>query len=300
MQRTLVTLTNDAKKRAQDFVSNTDRLWAVVYDNINFTLRQASQRLDAGTQQLDATTLAIFTLPKSFSRTAYTTALSIFERNRLAGQRRQLKLESLYLSEDQQARLRTTYKHAIGSILLQNIQDLKRRKPRHCKPLWKLIKKLKPIIWVLECEKTEFYSLPALDQEEASVRGTIKVVESIFTSLLKMAALVIPTEIRLLVGNWLTIRNLRLMKEEQRDEFSAFARMDWVQEASMPFHFQLNAMYMLVRTHLGFSGDNNTSSLEHHRHLLRRGKLDTKKPEYNKAKELVMHSLIALLLDCTR
>ena len=37
--------------------------------------------------------------------------------------------------------------------------------------------------------------------------------------------------------------------------------MDWVQEAAMPFRFQLNAVYMLVRTHLGES-DNNPSSLD--------------------------------------
>lgn len=111
---------------------------------------------------------------------------------------------------------------------------------------------------------------------------------------------IIEVELQLLVGDWLTLRNLRLMKEEHCDEFTSFLRFDWVQEAAMPFHFQLNAMYMLCRIHLGTTVQENPSSLKHHQNLLRRSKLDVKKPEYNKAKELVMHSLIARVIDCTR
>lgn len=67
----------------------------------------------------------------------------------------------------------------------------------------------------------------------------------------------------------------------------------------MPFHFQLNAMYMLFCTHFSFAtAPGAASTLDHHQTLLRCPKLDTKKPEYNKAKELVMHSLIARILDC--
>jgi hypothetical protein len=113
-----------------------------------------------------------------------------------------------------------------------------------------------------------------------------------------LAVEVIEAELHLLVGNWLTIWNLRLMRDKQKDEFTSFLQFDWVQEAAMPFHFKLNVMYMLFRTHLGTS--KNPSSLEHYQNLLQRSKLDVKKPEYNKAKELVTHSLSACLLDCTQ
>jgi hypothetical protein len=191
------------------------------------------------------------------------------------------------------------FKHAIQTIILTNCPG----KMQRCQPtkaLRRHTRKLKPKIRVLSSKKTKFFPLPVLNEEEASVGGTIRVVEKIFTELLWLAMKIIEVELRLLVGDWLTIRNLRLMKDERQDEFKSFLRFDWIQEAAMPFYFQLNAVYMLCRTHLGTIGQQNPSSLEHHRNILRRSKLDPKKPEYNKAKELIMHSLIAQVLDCTR
>lgn len=238
-----------------------------------------------------------FSLPKKFTRASYAALLSISERHKRQGLRNLLTLKSLRPSEEQHKQVHAAFKHALRTILLSRLPG-KMRKRRHTKVLRKHTKKLKPKIRVLSHEKTQFFPLPALNEEEASVGGTIRVVEKIFTSLLGLAVEFIEAELRLLVGDWLTIRNLRLMKDERRDEFTSFLRFDWVQEVAMPFHFQLNAMYMLFRTHLGAS--DNPSSLEHHRSLLRRSKLNIKKPEYNKGKELVTHSLIARLLDCTR
>jgi len=135
-----------------------------------------------------------------------------------------------------------------------------------------------------------------LNEEEASVQGTIKVVISIFTCLLEFAAELVSVELRLLVGDWLTIQNLQLMKEEWKHEFLEFQRLNWVQKASMPFHCQLNTVYIICDTHLGFSDDNDPSLLEHHYMILRPSKSDPKKPEYNKAKELVMHKVSSFTL----
>ena len=147
--------------------------------------------------------------------------------------------------------------------------------------------------------KTEFYPLRALDQEEASVQGTIKVVQHLICNTLGLTADVASSTLRFFVGDWLTIRNLCLMKYVRMGEPKAWGKMDWVQEAAMPFHFQLNAIYMLIRTHLG-ELDHDASCLDRHRTRLRRYKLDKKKPEYNQARELVEHLLIACLLDITR
>lgn len=295
-----MTLTESAKDGARAFVLTATRLWGIVYDNINFTLRKASQRLDNMTEQLNATTSAVFSLPSKFSRAAYAAALSIAEKNRLAGRRSLLSLDDLKPTKEQQLQLTDAFKYHVRSILLTHAPGLSKR-TRSMKALRKAAKQTKPCIRVLSSEKTEFFPLPALAQEEASVQGTIKVVTKLFKHALQIAEELIDTELRLLVGDWLSIRNLRLMKEEVSYELTPFARMGWVQEVSMPFHFQLNAMYMIFRTHLGHPGDGgDPSSLEHHRKLLRRSKLDTKKPEYNQAKQLVEHSLTARVIDCAR
>ena len=213
VQNALRTLSEDAKVQAQSFTMKSSRLWGVVYDNINFTLRTASQRLDSATQQLNATTLAVFSLPKKYTRAAYAAALSISERHKKHGLRKLLTLESLRPSEEQHKHVHAAFKHALRTILLTRLPG-KMRKRRHTKALRRLTKKLKPKIHVLGHEKTQFFPLPALNEEEASVSGTIRVVEKIFTSLLGLAIELIEVELRLLVGDWLTIRNLRLMKDE--------------------------------------------------------------------------------------
>lgn len=299
VQRSLRSLTRHATHRARHFATKSGRLWGIVYDNINFTLRKASQRLDSTTEQLNATTLALFSLPKRFAMEAYDSALSVLQRQKMMGARRQMTFDDLVIGEEKQAQAAAASKHAIRSILLSYTPG-KLQKRRKTKQLRKYVREKKPKIRVLEHEKTEFFPLPALNEEEASVAGTIRVVQSIYSKLLGLSESLIPTKLRLLVGDWLSIRNLRLMKDERAEEFTPYLRLDFIQEASMPFHFQLNALYALCRTHFGIIKQDNPSSLEHHRTLLRRAKLDLKKPEYNKAKELITHSLTARLLDCTR
>ncbi|ETW79920.1 hypothetical protein HETIRDRAFT_419560 [Heterobasidion irregulare TC 32-1] len=230
MQWCLQSLTHSAQANAVNFVHNSDRIFAIVYNNINFTLRKAGQWIDNTTKQLNATTSA---------------------------------------------------------ILLQHAPGLRKSSGRR-KHLMKKTHENEPQLRMLGAEKTVLFPLPALDEEEASVGGTIRVVIKLFTDLLRMAIEVIKTKLRLLVKDWLTIQNLRLMRDECSNEFNVFEKMDWVQEASMPFHFQLNAMYMLFCTHLGYPRDNGSSSLGHHQTLLCRSKLDPKKPEYNLARELVL------------
>lgn len=296
MQRSLEALSTDTQSRARKFINESSRIWSIVYDNINFTLRHASQRIDAGTQQLNATTSALIAFPAAFTREAYSAALSLLGRRQPSDKRSKMTAASLMPTKEANTHLRGVFKFAVASILFNSAPGRNKRR----KHLRKVVKKMRPKVRTMGHEKTQFFPLPALDQEEASVAGTIRVVEKIFTKLLGLAADMVPKELRLMVGDWLTIRNLRLMRGERQDEFTDYAKMDWVQEASMPFHFMLNAMYMLMRTHVGNSKDGDPGSLEKHRQLLRRSKLDPKHPEYNKAKELVFHSLTARILDCTR
>ena len=127
VQTALRTLSNDAEFRAQSFATKSGRLWGVVYDNINFTLRTASQRLDSATQQLNATTLAVFSLPKKYTRAAYAAALSIAERQKKLGLRRLLTLESLRPSEEHLKLVHSAFKHALRTVLLTRLPGKMRK-----------------------------------------------------------------------------------------------------------------------------------------------------------------------------
>ena len=211
-----------------------------------------------------------------------------------------MAIHDLVPTLEQQGQLREAFCHAIRSLLIDNLPGLSGKSDR-IKQIKRKTTTRKPTIRLVDGagSKTDFFPLPALNEEEASIQGTIRVVQCLVREILGITAAAASSALRFFVGDWLTIRNLRLMKYIRATEPGAWGRMGWVQEAAMPFHFQLNAVYMLIRTHLGES-DKNPSCLDRHRTRLRRYKLDKKKPEYHQARELVEHSLTARLLDITR
>lgn len=300
VESTLIQLTESSERRARNFLQTGERLWCLVYDNINFTFRKASQRLHNATEQINATTSAIVALPASFATTVYKNACSLLERKQGVGGRREMSLHKLVPTPEQQNQLREAFRHAVRSLLLENLGGLTGETDRVKRIKKKAATKKLTVRQVSGAgTKTDFYPLRALNEEEASVKGTIRVVQCLLCDILGLTTEAASSMLRFFVGDWLTIRNLRLMKYIRATEPEAWGRMEWVQEAAMPFHFQLNAIYMLIRTHLGES-DTDASCLDRHRTRLRRYKLDKKKPEYNQARELVEHSLIARLLDITR
>lgn len=178
VQRLLEQLTVVATQQAIRAVKSA-RLPAIAYDNINFTYRKSSQRLDSSTQQLNATTLTVFLLPKSFNLTKYASALSISEYQRRKGRRVNLRYEDIVPTQQLHEDARLAFKNAIRFILLDYMPGWQKRKKS--RKLRKHAHEQRPHIRVLSSEKTEFFPLPALNEEEASVPGTIRVVEKIFT-----------------------------------------------------------------------------------------------------------------------
>ena len=267
---------------------------------INITFQKASQRLHNALEQVNATTSAVIALPACLATAVFVTACKMSNQKQKSGGHREMTFHELVPTLEQQSQLRSAFYHAVCLLLLNNLDGLSRNTKR-VKDIRKQLAAKKPTIRQLDGagEKTTFYPLPALDEEEASVKGTIRVAQTLVRDILGFTTEKAASVVRFFVGDWLTIRNLRLMKYARITEPGAWGKMDWVQEAAMPFHFQLNTVYMLVRTHLGES-DNNPSSLDRHRTRLRRYKLDKKKPDYHQARELVEHSLVARLLDSAR
>jgi hypothetical protein len=297
-QRSLESLTTTVVRNARTFVMKGKSLFFVPFDNVNFTHRKASERLDSRTEQINATTSVLIIMPAKYSHTAYDDALSISEHAKLVGGRKDFQLKELYPAVEQLAHWRSAMIHGVRTLLLGSplVCRMKHKRRRLQNPA----KLLKPRIRTIEHSRTLCFPLPAMDQEEASVAGMIRVLTKIWTELLNMAKQNVASLLRLFVGDWLSIRNIRLAQQERSDEWDAFENMKWAKEASMPFHFQLNAIYMLGRLHIGHEGDTDPGSLSKHNTLLRRAKLDAKKPEYNKARQLVSHSLLARLLELTR
>jgi hypothetical protein len=297
-QRSLESLTTTIVRNARTFVLKGKTLFFVPFDNVNFTHRKGSERLDNRTEQINATTSVLIAMPAKYTHAEYDDALSVSEHSKLAGGRRDFHLNELYPTAEQLEHWRAAMIHGVRTLLLASPLVCRMKHKR--RTLQKPAKQLKPRIRVIEHSKTLCFPLPALDQEEASVAGMIRVLTNIWTELLNMAKQSVAQVLRLLVGDWLSIRKIRLAQQERSDEWDVFESMRWAKEASMPFHFQLNAIYMLGRLHIGHENDTDPASLSRHNALLRRAKLDSKKPEYNKARQLVSHSLLARLLELTR
>jgi hypothetical protein len=237
-------------------------------------------------------------MPAKYTHAAYDDALSVTAHSKLLGERRSFQLKELLPTDDQLAHWRLAMMHGVRTVLLASPLVCRMKHKRRV--LQKPAKQLKPRIRVLEHSRTVCFPLPAMDQEEASVSGMIRVLTTIWTDILQLTKQSVAAFLRLLVGDWLSIRNIRLAQQERSDEWDAFENMQWAKSASMPFHFQLNAIYMLCRLHIGHEGDTDPASLSKHNSMLKRAKMDTKKPEYNKARQLVAQSLLARLLELTR
>jgi hypothetical protein len=90
-------------------------MYTVVYDNVNFTHRKASQRLDSGTNQTNATTSVVVALPRKFNLGRYRTALSTPWKRRA---RANMSLANITPSSKQQSQMMDQMVANVMSILL--------------------------------------------------------------------------------------------------------------------------------------------------------------------------------------
>ena len=181
VQRCLQSLTLSACADAVEFVHNSDRLFSIVYDNINFTLHKAGQHIDNTTEQLNTTTLAVIALPSKFSRSLYSKFL--LHHSCKPGLHKDMMKKDLWLTPAKQVHMVSAFEFQVHQILLQHAPGLQKLSRRH-KRLIKKTRENQPQLRMLGTEKTNCFPLPALDEEEASVGGTIRVVTKLFTDLL--------------------------------------------------------------------------------------------------------------------
>ncbi|KAH9912507.1 uncharacterized protein B0H18DRAFT_1216979 [Fomitopsis serialis] len=144
-------------------------------------------------------------------------------------------------------------------------------------------------------EVTDFRPFGVFDVNEGSKKGVIEVLKDMQErSTLTEEEWASKTKI--MQGDWLTARNLRVARRERVDDVDSMERLEYVEETSALWHFALQATHMLMRVHFGNS-TLDRSSLATHKGLLHRT-WDASKPNYAAAKALIRHSLIARLLHC--
>ena len=85
-----------------------------------------------------------------------------------------MSLDKLVPTLEKQGQLRSAFQHAVRSLLLNNLDGLAAG-GTNTTNIRKKVAAKKPVIRQLDGAgtKTDFYPLPALDEEEASVKGTI-------------------------------------------------------------------------------------------------------------------------------
>ena len=159
------------------------------------------------------TTSAVIALPACFSTPTYENACNMSDQNRQARDRQEMTIDKLLPTQEQQGQLRSAFQHAVRSLLLDNLEGFTTGGD-HTAKITKKVTTGWPTIRELgrAGEKTDFYPPPALNEEEASVKGTIRVVQALIRDTLKLAAEVACSKLRFFVGDWMTIRNLRSMK----------------------------------------------------------------------------------------
>ena len=199
-----------------------------MYDNLNFTHRKALQRLHNLMEQINATTSAIIALPVCFATAAFQNVCHLAEQEKTSG-RQEMTLHKLVPTPEQQEQLQKAFCHAVQSILLENLPGLTGESNR-VKYIKKKVAKKKLTIRQVDGagEKTEFYPLRALDEEEASIQGTIRVVQSLLCDILGLTVEAASSTLRYIVRDWLMIRNLRLVKYIRMMEPEAWGKMDWI------------------------------------------------------------------------
>ena len=113
-----------------------------------------------------------------------------------------MALHELVPASEQQNQLRSTFHHAVRSLLLDNLPGLK-VDGNHTKRIRRKVAAKKNVVWLLEGagKRTDFYPLPALNEEEASIRGTIRVVQTLVRDVLGLGVEVAASMLRFFVGD---------------------------------------------------------------------------------------------------
>ncbi|KAJ7804907.1 hypothetical protein B0H14DRAFT_2527121 [Mycena olivaceomarginata] len=288
IERLKVIISDDAIRLAVELMTS-GQVFFTIFDNINIFQRKSQQRLANTNDMINATNCAIVGLKgiEPFTKA------DLAEQLAMRGRRVNATAADILPTPQDNAIIGKSFVALIAEVIVAYTPGNSRWKDR--KILAAAVASMLPMDRPVSHEKSDVNPYGALDVNEGSKKGVVKVLEGVRErSTIPETAWA--SVWRIFVGDWLTSNNLRAARRDRTDDVSPMERLEYAQELSAPFHFALQASHMIMRTHYGHAVE-DPSSLAAHKGLLNR-KWDVAKPNYAAAKSLIRHSLIARILHC--
>ncbi|KAG9069635.1 hypothetical protein KI688_010539 [Linnemannia hyalina] len=239
--------------------------WILIYDNINYYDSKFNQRLDNRNVVVSGVTLTIVISRHQDDDLSQDALLPLPDRP---------PLKDLYPRQVNDERLR----HASLFFLFDCLQ-------RHHEPFqhYAVPFRIRPIS-PLDVSKTWAFEIPAMDIDQSSLDGNMRVLEEV-KKLLQLDDEWFRNHVVIVGGNQLTVSRVRTMIRYRAPDVSAFNRLQWAIPVLQLFHLQMIVCGTILRTHYGHI--TSPGSLAYNIGKLGRKRVDKTMPCYYTANELL-------------
>lgn len=284
-------LSTDALNIAKAVANDDSRPWFLIFDNINIYLRKHhGQRINDLNNMLNITNCAIIRLPSHIKKTVFDTPMEWLSRRM---KRKSFNLSVMNLTRDDTQFMAKCFDAMIARMILDHCPNHELWKGR--REITRAVYDMMPKVRVLAPHKTETAPLGVVDVNESSKKGCIAVLSAILERLGCTKEWMVSC-LRLVAGDYLTVRNLRSAQDQRKDDVNVFERLAYMHPISQLFHFDLNAGLSLMKAH-SINTINNAGSISRQKDVLQRS-FDINKPSFADAKSMITHSLIARVMTC--
>ncbi|KZV91571.1 hypothetical protein EXIGLDRAFT_837044 [Exidia glandulosa HHB12029] len=266
-----------------------DPRWLAVLDNVDLHVHKSNQRVTNQSHMLHITNTALIMAHSSVPNAAV--SVSTYMENR--GKRAVAKPTDIRPTRDDDEYTIRSFESLITNFLIDHAPGAAQWSDR--KELKALAEADRPSISPLAPEVTRTFPLGALNANEGSNKGVVLALE-LLRERLGMSHDEWAEHLHVMAGDYLTVRNIRSARHQRQDDHNAVERLETILPQAQLFHFQLNAVDMVLKEHLG-DAVRDPGSLSKHKDVLMRT-FDTSKTDYANARALIRHSLIARVLQC--
>jgi hypothetical protein len=204
------------------------------------------------------------------------------------------KVDDILPDDELQLYIQCAAEHEIGKSLLRycrrsmNSQQDGRKPKYHITP--------SPLTHMrANKNRADYMTFPAIDQNEASINGTIAILKQII-DMLGLNSRDVLDSVLWISGDYLRVRNIAraiYRRQEHRERIHNFS---FIEPIAGLFHLQMNALKMIMHAFDGAGG--NPGSLRRFAALLRRKTVGKDVKDFHGSNEFFNHVLDAHILAC--